>query len=150
MNQSIQKAQLTEFIDELSGFAQIAEETLNLIEADLEGERARFEVFSERMISIRGTAQQLALPHIAHIAGLGEEIALKAKSSSNRPQLRKCVGSLWDALGTIKYLLEHPNEETSEEQKILVSRLEDTLRRLGGARQTLDEAEVELLLKSRN
>ena len=57
-----------------------------------------FSVFSERMLAIRGTALQLNLAHIAHIAQLGEEIAIKGCTAETRPQIRKCVGALWDAL----------------------------------------------------
>ena len=53
----------------------IAEETLKTIEGDMEGKKGLFSVFSERMVAIRGTAQQLSLPHVANIAGLAEEIA---------------------------------------------------------------------------
>jgi hypothetical protein len=148
MNQTgPQHAQIQEFVNELSGFAKTAENTLTQIEADLEGNKSQFSVFSERMFAIRGTAQQLSLPHIAQIAGLGEEIAIKGTTAESRAQIRKCVGSLWDALSTVKYLLEHYNEETNEEQQILVHRLEDTLRRLGGARPSVNEDEIEALLR---
>ncbi len=136
------------FIKELEEFANVAESTLAAIEQDLEGNKNKFSVFSERMFAIRGTAQQLSLSHIARIAGLGEEIAIKGAAAETRSQVRKCVGSLWDALTTIKYLLEHPDSETSEEQDILINRLEATLRALGGARPTVSEAEIEELLRS--
>ena len=144
-----QNEKIQDFISELSGFAQTAETTLSDIEKDLEANKSLFSVFSERMFAIRGTAQQLNLPHIAHIAGLGEEISIKGTTAESRPQIRKCVGSLWDALSTVKYLLEHHNEETGEEQQILVNRLESTLRVLGGARPSVNEDEIEALLKSR-
>jgi len=145
----LQHEKILEFVAELSGFAKTAEETLATIEADLEGKKSHFSIFSERMIAIRGTAQQLALPHIAKIAGLGEEISIKATTAESRAQIRKCVGALSDALSTVKYLLEHYAEETGEEQQILVNRLEDTLRRLGGARQSVNEDEIEALLRER-
>ena len=141
---------IIEFIDEMAGFAKTAEETLSQIEKDPENEKGRFTVFSDRMFTIRGTALQLNLPHIAHIAGLGEEIALKAKDAATRAQIRKCLGSLWDALSTIKYLLENHLNETSEEQQFLITRLEDTLRRLGGARPTISESDIEALLRQRS
>ena len=144
-----QNEKIQDFISELSGFAKKAESTLSDIEKDLEANKSLFSVFSERMFAIRGTAQQLNLPHIAHIAGLGEEISIKGTTAESRPQIRKCVGSLWDALSTVKYLLEHHNEETGEEQQILVNRLESTLRVLGGARPSVNEDEIEALLKSR-
>jgi hypothetical protein len=141
---------IRDFIDELSGFAQIAEDTLKTIEANLEGNKGLFSVFSERMFAIRGTAQQLNLPHIASIAGLGEEIAIKGTTARTRAHVRKCVGSLWDALTTVKYLLVHYEKETSVEQTILVNRLEATLRALGGARPTVDADEIEALLRQRS
>jgi hypothetical protein len=144
-----QHEKIQEFIRELSGFAQIAEETLSHIETDLEANKGEFSIFSERMFAIRGTAQQLSLPHIAQIAGLGEEIALKGSSAESRPKIRKCVGSLWDALTTVKFLLVHYQEETSEEQEILVNLLESTLKSLGGARPTIDEDEIAKLLNQR-
>jgi len=138
---------IVEFVTELSGFAKTAEGTLNEIEKDLEANKRLFSVFSERMFTIRGTAQQLELPHIANIAGLGEEIALKGSHADTRPQIRKCVGSLWDALTTVKYLLEHHDEETGEEQDILINRLQSTLKAFGGGRPKVDEDEIAALLR---
>ena len=143
----IQEQKIREFIEELSGFAQTAEDTLKEIESDKEGNKGLFSVFSERMFTIRGTALQLNLPHIAHIAGLGEEIAIKGTTADSRRQIRKCVGSLWDALSTVKYLLENYTQETSDEQEILITRLEATLKAFGGARQTVSEDEIAELLK---
>ncbi len=141
-----QHEKIREFIDELNGFANIAEDNLKKIEGDPDGQKHLFSVFYERMFAIRGTAQQLNLPHIAKIAGLGEEISLKGEQAPSRPQIRKCVGSLWDALTTVKYLLQHFEEETNEEQTILIHRLEHTLKALGGARQTMNSDEIEKML----
>jgi hypothetical protein len=144
-----QHEKIQEFIQELSGFATTAEETLKKIESNLEENKGLFSVFAERMVAIRGTSQQLNLNHIANIAGLGEEISVKGTTAQTRPQIRKCVGCLWDALTTVKYLLQHYTEETSEEQKFLITRLEDTLRVLGGARPKIDMDEIESLLRNR-
>lgn len=141
--------QIKEFIQELNGFASKAEEALRKIESDLEGNKNLFSIFYERMFAIRGTAQQLNLLHIAKIASLGEEIAFKATHALSRPQIRKCVGSLWDALTTVGYLLNHHEEETTEEQEILIRRLENTLRILGGERPKIQNNEIEELLKQR-
>jgi hypothetical protein len=146
---SNQHAKIQEFVRELSGFAKTAEDTLTAIESDLEGKKHLFSVFSERMIAIRGTAQQLNLEQIAKIAGLGEEISIKGTTADSRPHIRKCVGSLWDALTTVKYLLEHHDQETSEEQEILINRLESTLKSFGGARPTVNEDEIAKLLRER-
>lgn len=140
---------IKDFIAELAGFAATAENTLSEIEKDLLGNKSLFSVFFQRMVAIRGTAQQLNLPEIAKIAGLGEEIAVKAQAAELRPQIRKCVGALWDALTTVKYLLEHYTEKTTEEQDILVNRLESTLKAMGGARPSVDNDEVAQLLKQR-
>jgi hypothetical protein len=142
-------ATLQEFIDELGSFARTAEETLKKIESDLEGNKGLFSVFSERMLTIRGTAQQLGIQHVAHFAALGEEIAVKGAQAATRAHIRKCVGALWDALTTIKHLLEKVDQETGEEQQILTNRLEATLRVLGGAREKASEADIEALLKQR-
>jgi hypothetical protein len=142
--------QIKSFLEELSGFAAIAENTLSTIEKNLVANKGLFSIFSERMFAIRGTSQQLNLPNIAHIAGLAEEIALKGATADTRPQIRKCVGTLWDALTTVQYLLNHHKEDTTEERKILIQRLEDTLDTLGGAREKVSESEIEELLKKRN
>lgn len=136
-----------DFIQELNGFAATAEETLKKIEENLEQNKGLFSVFYERMFAIRGTAQQLGLDNITQIARLGEEIAHNATIAQTRPQIRKCVSSLWDALTTVKYLLEHHTEETSEEQNILIHRLENTLRVLGGSREKVSSDDIDALLK---
>jgi hypothetical protein len=133
--------------DEMTGFAATAEETLKKIEADLEGNKGMFSVFSERMFTIRGTAQQLGLDHIAKLAGLGEELAIKGTTAPSRPHIRKCVGALWDAVTTIKYILVNHEDETSEEQEILLNRLTSVLASFGGARKTVSDDEIEALLK---
>lgn len=138
------------FIAELNGFVQIAEQALETIEKDLLANKGLFSVFTERMFAIRGTAQQLGLFHIAHLAGLGEEISIKGALAEKSTQVRKCVGSLWDAMTTIKYLLEHPNQDTADEQRILTHRLEMTLKSLGGARPTFNADQIAQLLEKRH
>ncbi len=141
--------QIRQFIEELSGFAASAEETLALIEADMDANRAKFDVFARMMLTIRGTAQQLGFPKVAEIARLGEEIAVKAVTAESRPQVRKCIGSLWDALTTVKHLIIHRDSETGEEQAILINRLEYTLNAFGGARPQVDSDEIARLLAER-
>ncbi len=144
------RSEVLAFIQELSGFAQIAEETLQKIENDKDGSKGLFSVFSERMFEIRGTASQLNLPHVAEIAGLGEEIAVKGSTAETRSQIRKCIGSLWDALTTIKFMLGKGSDDTDEEQEILIHRLQSTLKAFGGARPTVGVDEIEALLKNRS
>lgn len=141
--------EMQSFIAELSGFAQIAEDTLKRIEQNMDRNKSEFQIFAEKMFTIRGTAQQLNLPHIAHIAGLGEEIAQKGTVAESRAQVRKCVGSLWDTLTTVKFLLEHDPGQTGLEQKILINRLEHTLKAFGGSRPAVSQDEIEEILRKR-
>ncbi|MFZ9595230.1 MAG: hypothetical protein ACO3A2_04045 [Bdellovibrionia bacterium] len=138
------------FLEEMMGFSDTAEKTLHEIESDLLVKKNLFAVFTERMLTIRGTALQLGLLEIAKIAELGEEISVKAAKAEVRSVLRKCVGSLWDAQTTIRYLLNHHQEPTTEEQNILVNRLQVTLKSLGGARPFVSSSEIDALLKGRN
>ena len=149
MTDSSKLEKIQEFIAELSGFAETAEKTLTEIEKDAEHNKGLFSVFSERMYAIRGTAQQLELPKIAELAGLGEEIAIKGATAEKNSQVRKCVGSLWDTLTTVKYMLLHPASESTEEQQILLNRLQVTLKSFGGARETVNVDEIEALLNAR-
>lgn len=142
--------QIQNFVQEMIGFSDTAEKTLKEIESNLLQNKHLFSIFTDRMIAIRGTSLQLGLPEIANIAELGEEISIKATQAETRSVLRKCVGSLWDAQGTIKYLLENYTVETNEEQGILINRLENTLKSLGGARPSIDSSEIEKLLKDRS
>lgn len=139
------------FVKELSSFAVIAESKLSLIQADMDNNKAEFSIFSEKMLAIRGTADQLGLPHISSLAGMAEEIALKAVHAQTRPQIRKCLGTLWDAMTTIKYLLEHdPFAGPQEEEQILIHRLEATLQAFGGARPSVNASEIEELLRKQS
>lgn len=143
----IRSQKLKEFTTELAGFAKVAENSLKLIEADPHGNKGEFTHFSEMMFTIRGTAQQLGLEPIAEMAGFGEEIAVKGPSVEKGSQIKKCVAALWDALTTLKYMLENLGTETGEEQEILKNRLQATLRSLGGARETVSADEIEKLLR---
>lgn len=140
---------LADFVKELEGFAVQAEETLKRIEADLEGNKHLFAVFSESMFTIRGTAVQLGFPHIADIASLGEELAIKGKSATQRAHIRRCVAALWDAQTTVKYLIVNHDSETGEEQQILINRLQAMLTAFGGGRPKVDQDEIEALLRNR-
>ena len=143
----LRETQIQEFVTELTGFATSAEKTLGVIESDPEGSLERFDAFARMMLTIRGTSQHLGFGRVADIARLGEEIAVKATGAESRSQVRKCVGSLWDVITTVKHLIVNRQQETSEEEKILVNRLEHTLKAFGGARPTVGDDEIEKLLK---
>jgi hypothetical protein len=137
-------ATLQSFITELSAIAVNAE---SLLGRDLE--TVDFARFSKYMIAIRGTADQLGFPDISSIAGLGEEIAIKAALIQSPNQIRKCLSGLWDAVTTVKYLLQHLGDADHDEQAILVKRLESVLHSLGGKRETVSADEIAELLRKR-
>lgn len=144
------RAEIKDFLAELEIFAKTAENTLTAIQSDPTANRHLFSVFYEEMFAIRGTADQLQLDDVSLIAGLGEEIAAKAGGdATSRAQLRKCVASLWDAVTTTKFLLAHYGEKTLEEQEILIHRLKDALRVLGGPEAKVTQEQLEDLLKNR-
>lgn len=139
---------MVKFFDEIGGFAKVAENILDVVEKDMVGNRKLFTVFSERILALRSTAQQLGLDNIVQIAYLVEEIASRASASENRAELRRAVGSIWDALTTMKFLIEnYTSKETTAEQAILIRRLEHNLKLLGGPRETVSTDEIEDFLK---
>jgi hypothetical protein len=143
---------LKDFTTELTGFARDAEDALKRIEGDPHGNKGEFTHFSEMMFAIRGTSMQLELSAIAEVAGLGEEIAVKGPTLEKGALIKKCVASLWDALTTVKYMLENRGMSggTQEEKEILMNRLQSTLKSLGGARETVSADEIEKLLRGGN
>lgn len=143
--QGTQKMQ--EFIDELTEFNSVAEEALEAIRQDFKTHQLKFELFAEKMIAIRGTALQLNLPKIAHFCALSEEVALKAMKTDKSAHVRRAVGSLWDAVTTIQYLLQNKEQRPHPEELILLRRLEDTLRVFGGPRPTISQEEIQKLLE---
>lgn len=137
-----------EFIAELSSFADQAEKIYERIQGSPAQASREFALYAEWMIAIRGTAEQLGFNDCAKIAGVGEELAVKAQETKSRSHIRKCVAALWDAVTSVKYLIEHTDKETGEEQRILIHRLEKTLEQLGGARPTFSNDEIAKLLSS--
>lgn len=138
-----------EAFSELLGFTKSAEQVLSEIEKDAPSEIKKFNSVCNEFFTLRSTAQQLGLSQLGHIASLGEEIAAKALHTEKSAQIRKCLGSLWDALTTIKFMVEHSVDEVTEEKKILINRLENTLENLGGARTQLNQAEIDTILRNR-
>lgn len=97
---------------------------------------------------IRGTARAFGYFQIAYIAGLGEDIAIYGVNPRNRGEFRKCVGSVWDVLTTLEYLIQNGFETTTDEQKILIFRLEATLKALGHFREKLTQSEIDVLVRA--
>jgi hypothetical protein len=138
------------FLSEMGVFIQTADAALTSIASDPQRTPQLLESFAEWMVGIRGTALQLGYSRVSELAGLGEEIAIRAaEPGTSRALLRKSVGCLWDALTTLRYALSHPDEATStEEQEILLQRLRVTLKSLGGAREKVSPEELSNLLAS--
>jgi uncharacterized coiled-coil protein SlyX len=99
------------------------------------------------MLMMRGTALMAGCYQIAHIAGLGDDIADAARHPKNSSNRRKCIGSAWDVVTTLDYLIDHGVETTTEEQNILINRLNATLaaERL---RMKLNQGEIDDLVRS--
>ena len=144
------EARIREFVGELATFAVGAESMLSEAEQFPGGRKALLERFAGMMITIRGTAVHLGFENVSRIATIGEEIAVKGADLDSNSKLRKCIGSLWDVVTTVKYLIEHQDQETGEEQEILEHRLESTLGSLGGARARVGQDEIEALLRGRS
>lgn len=152
----VDRVRIEAFLSELGVFVSAAEAALEQIQSDPTAGGDRLGVFSQMMFAIRGSAQQLGLARISSLAELGEEIALKAQSSTSRPHVRKAVAALWDALTTVRHLIQGEltrapsaaDAEIPEEEGILTHRLQSTLVSLGGARPKISADELEALLKS--
>ena len=140
---------LEQFVLEMSGFTRIADEALRRIESDPGHASELFVSYAEWMLAIRGTAQQLGYQRVSELAELGEELAVKASSAAlTGARRRKTVGALWDALTTLRYVMSHPEEKSTEEQEFLLGRLNATLESLGGAREKISQDEIAALLAS--
>ena len=140
---------LNTFLAELKVMNEVAEKTLKDLEVDLNKKRDLFAVFSEQMLAIRGTAQQLNLGDIAEFAALGEEISIRAVKAKKISLLRRSMDALWDVLTTVKLLVEKSEGETSEERNYLKERLSKLLESLGGSRPTFTNDDIEQLLRDK-
>jgi phosphoribosylformylglycinamidine (FGAM) synthase-like enzyme len=142
------QVQLAEFRKELATFAVQAEALLDQLEADPSLRSQRLSQFSEWMLTIRGTSEQLGIPNVSKVASMGEEIAARAIDARSALQ-RKATAALWDAVTTVKVLLDQESPGLSEEEEILLNRLNATLKSLGGAREHVGgEADLEALFKA--
>jgi len=137
-----------EFRKELATFAVAAERLLDELDSDPTQRAVRLGQFSEWMLTIRGTSEQLGIPNVAQVATLGEEIAARAVEARSSLQ-RKATAALWDAVTTVKVLLDQPSPGITEEEEILLNRLNATLKSLGGARDHVaGDSDLEALFKS--
>jgi hypothetical protein len=91
------------------------------------------------------------LSEIAELAEVAEDLAVKALGGAGLPAggVRKVAGALWDAVTTLNHMLKAVTEDTREEGAILLARLEQALKSLGGPRQKLDQNDVDDLFRTR-
>jgi hypothetical protein len=57
---------------------------------------------------------------------------------------------MWDVLTTLDYMIERTTDEVGQERGILVNRLENTLKSLGGARPKVIQAEIDVLFRAKD
>jgi hypothetical protein len=100
------------------------------------------------MLLIRGMALMSGCYQIAHIAELGEDIAAVGQHPKNASNRRKCIGSVWDVVTTLDYLIAKGVEATTEEQNILIHRLNATLLFEKDLRVKLNQAEIDVMVRS--
>jgi hypothetical protein len=139
-----------DFFAQLKELTLVAREKLAALEASPEEGTQNLSSVRELMFAIRGTAQQASFPQIAYLSGLGEDVAYLAESKPSGSRLRKCIGSMWDVLTTLDYMIERTTDEVGQERGILVNRLENTLKSLGGARPKVIQAEIDVLFRAKD
>jgi hypothetical protein len=100
------------------------------------------------MLLIRGMALMSGCYQIAHIAELGEDIAAVGQHPKNSSNRRKCIGSVWDVVTTLDYLIANGVETTTEEQNILIHRLNATLQLEKDLRVKLNQAEIDVIVRA--
>jgi hypothetical protein len=100
------------------------------------------------MLLIRGMALMSGCYQIAHIAELGEDIAAVGQHPKNAANRRKCIGSVWDVVTTLDYLIEKGVETTTEEQNILIHRLNATLQVERDLRVKLTQADIDVIVRA--
>jgi len=139
------ESKFKEFLKELEEIASVAEAEVTHIKDNKGDSKESFEKFTKITYKIKSASVQFELKNIAKLASLAEEISIKAQTETSRSKRRKCADALWDAATTIKYLVHRHSDTTTEEQDILINRLEFVLNSLGGERPKITEDEIEKL-----
>jgi hypothetical protein len=99
------------------------------------------------MLLIRGMALMSGCYQIAHIAELGEDIAAVGQHPKNSSNRRKCIGSVWDVVTTLDHLIATGVETTTEEQNILIHRINATLMLEKDLRVKVNQAEIDVIVR---
>jgi hypothetical protein len=108
-----------------------------------------FPAVARALFLIRGTCLVFGYFQIAYLTGLGENVSWYATTQKNSQiTQKKCVDAIWDALTTLEYMVTHGIDNTSEEQKILIFRLEATLKSFRDFVLPLTQTEIDVIVRS--
>lgn len=111
-------------------------------------EAGRYAEVSRLMFLIRGTSRVFGYFQIAYLAGLGEGVARYSIPRENARSMRKCIDSIWDALTTLEHMISVGVDSTSEEQKTVIRRLEETLKTFDQSKLWLNQTEIDVIVRS--
>lgn len=122
------------FAEIVGCFSSLSSEVLARVDAGTETSSCFLTIIHQQMLSIHETALRLDLADIAKIAGLAVQVSVAAHGARTNYQVRRCHDSLWDAVTTVRFMLESASENTpenaNEECNTLITRLEAVLRSL--------------------
>lgn len=107
-----------------------------------------FKAASDLMYTIRGTAQVFGCFQIAYLTSIAEQLSYYSAQTENSKDIRKCRGCIWDILTTLDYMIAQGFERTSDEQKILIHRVEETIKSIKGLPQSLAQTEIDVLVRA--
>lgn len=103
---------------------------------------------SRLMFLIRGTSRVFGYFQIAYLAGLGEGVARYSLPRENARSMRKCIDSIWDALTTLEHMISVGLDSTSDEQKLVIRRLEETVKTFDQSMLSLSQSEIDIIVRS--
>ena len=104
-----------------------ADAALHSAQRDPEAYRSLLLEFSEHTQALVLITQRVQLQRLARILTLCHDVTTQAMQNPSRSHARRYFGSLWDALTTIRYLLNNADSDTVAVQDILIWRLRNTL-----------------------
>lgn len=146
----IDRQQFDDNCRELAKFMLEVEAVLNEVHKD-HSKTKNFGIVAQKLVRIKGAARQMNLTHVADLAELAEELAIKGENATQRPIIRRVIGALWDSVTTLHHMLEQVDKDTSEEAQILIQRLDVALKSLGGRRPKVsNQDEVDALFNKKH
>jgi hypothetical protein len=118
------------------------------IQARVRLEEKNLSAVSELMFLIRGTSLQFGFFQLALLARLAEDVARYALSEGKARTTRKCIDGIWDALTTLEYMLANGVDQTTDEQKLLIHRLESTLKSFKDFKPALTQSQIDVIVRA--